>query len=55
MQGNSDVKRKLNVIGVNNIDNTISVKYGGAYSGYYDVEISYGDNDGRFDASGIVF
>ena len=36
---NNDGVRELNVVAVDTVDKTITVKYGGAYSGTYDVVI----------------
>lgn len=37
---NGDAKRPLNVVSRSAAEKTITVKYGGAYSGVYDVEIN---------------
>ena len=47
-------ERPLNVVEVNSDDKTVDVKYGGAYSGTYDLEVSHSDV-GSFLTSGVSF
>lgn len=54
MQGNDTSTRRLNVVSVNNTANTITVKYGGAYSGYYDITVTSATY-GNFNTTGQVF
>ena len=49
---NNDGVRELNVVGVDPVAKTITVKYGGAYSGTYDVIIKSTAN-GNLDTSAI--
>lgn len=49
---NNDGVRELNVVAVDAVAKTITVKYGGAYSGLYDVIIKSTAN-GNLDTSAI--
>ena len=46
--------RPLNVVDINSDDGTLDVKYGGAYSGVYDIQVSH-KTEGSFLTSGIEF
>ena len=46
--------RPLNVVDINSDDGTLDVKYGGAYSGVYDIQVSH-TTEGSFLTSGIEF
>ena len=45
--------KQINVVSVDNDDQTITVKFGGAYSGDYDLKV-YSDTYGGFDTTGVV-
>jgi riboflavin synthase alpha subunit len=49
---NNEGIRELNVVAVDPVDKTVTVKYGGAYSGTYDVIIKSKLN-GNLDTEGI--
>jgi hypothetical protein len=49
---NNEGKRELNVVAVDPVDKTVTVKYGGAYSGTYDVVIKSKLN-GNVETSGV--
>lgn len=51
---NGEDKRGLNVVEVSSADKTITVKYGGAYSGIYDLEVHSLAN-GNIDTSTVSF
>jgi hypothetical protein len=46
--------RPLNVVDINSDDGTLDVKYGGAYSGVYDIQVSH-TTEGSFLTSGVEF
>ena len=46
--------RPLNVVDISKDDGTLDVKYGGAYSGMYDIQVSH-TSEGSFLTSGVEF
>ena len=47
--------KELNVVSVDDSAKSITVKYGGAYSGEYSIEVTVSDGDhGRVDASALT-
>ena len=46
--------RPLNVVDISKDDGTLDVKYGGAYSGMYDIQVSH-TSEGSFLTAGVEF